>query len=152
MLNKSMKLLGIHHRLHQLAVPLLHLDPRLSGSSGGLLFPIIVWARPFHLPLWHSFLFSPQTGRFGQLSRKMAGWPTNGSQGSNFSTWGVQEYFNIIWTRGPILCDRSHDHQWYWVRTRGGEWWSASVPCTCILFLITFPHSLLWLWGLGTEL
>ena len=45
-----MKLLGIHHRLHQLAVLLLRLDSRSSGSSGGLLFPIIVWARPFHLP------------------------------------------------------------------------------------------------------
>jgi len=44
---QCMKLLGIHHRLHQLAVLLLRLDPRLSGSSSGLLFPIIVWARLF---------------------------------------------------------------------------------------------------------
>ena len=44
---QCMKPLGIHHCLHQLAVLLLRLDPQLSGSIGGLLFPIIVWAHPF---------------------------------------------------------------------------------------------------------
>ena len=36
------------HRPHQLAVLLLRVDLWLSGSNGGLLFPIIVWAHPFH--------------------------------------------------------------------------------------------------------
>ena len=63
-----MKPLGIHRSLHQLAVPLLHLNPRLFGSSAGLLFPCIVWVRPFSFSNSTTVLltFILTADRFGQ--------------------------------------------------------------------------------------
>jgi len=67
-----MKPLSVHHCLHQLAVPLLHLDPCLSGSSVGLLFPCIVLGTFFFLcdstTVMLAFILTAD--RFGKSSQK----------------------------------------------------------------------------------
>jgi len=91
-----------YHRLHQLAVLLLPLDPRLSDSSGGLpsSFGHILFILGFH----HVTLIFILTADWQVQTVVQKDGSLTNQQFPRFKCSaheGVQKYFYIIWTRGP---------------------------------------------------
>ena len=145
--------------LYQLAVLLLCRDPQLSGSSGGLLFPCIIWRTSFYI-LWfyHCDAHFYSHIRLTVIPERWQADQPTVPKVQMLSTWEVQKfqrgskYFYTIWTRGtnstwqisksPAVLSQSQRRK------------VIRYKCTLYMYPLPyhFPRSLLWLCGPGIEL